>query len=447
VVLGLYGQDATLFDTAGPFGRIMDMGVSGAKVVVVDPLFVAAYLRMTADSQHVAFAYLDPVAGPFNEFTAGTGFLVLKVIVRILLILAFLYGVWHYFKLPLVYVWQRFVRRGPVSIEWISPFTARFWQPYHSTAMRLSSLYSLLAWIINWRYRMVIGSETVLYYSSLFCTIVGFCMMVNRWCGFARKVHNYREYQLLGYWALVEIPIATMAGVFAVVLSATKSFAIQKTLLFVNAYILNPSLTLMAFAFFLTAVHFLYTMRRLNLQQDALHSLRKMTIVSIVGFFLVATITVFPLLYSTHVIQHTLGHWLTLADLAFFWILYHTLVFYLLSVKLPKATSTRDTVVVNPPDDNKPDRKSTELIDLSTINADEQDSPSAVWNSVVLQGLVTERRQYRLRNADEPTNTEYGMTTSLLSLRDFNTTADSNDSLPSPSLSAEMAHYFQKYQI
>jgi hypothetical protein len=312
--------------------------------------------------------------------------------------------------------------------------------------MRLSSLYALLAWIINWRYKNVIGGLTVIYYTSLFCTIVGFCMMVNRWSGFARKVHDYRMYQLLGYWALVEIPIATLASVFAVVLTVTKSSAIQQTLLFVNTYILNPSLTLMALAFLLTALHFLHMVRRLGLQQDALHSLRKMTIVSIVGFCLVVAITLFPLLYMRHVVLRNLGYLLSLLDLTTFWILYHTLVFYLLSVRLPNV-STRATVVENPPDDTKPDRKSTELVDLATIQADEQESPSAVWNAIVLQGLVpTDRRQYRLPNVDDPSNTDYGMTTSLLSLREFNTTANSNGSL-SPYISAEMAHYFQKHPI
>jgi hypothetical protein len=273
-------------------------------------------------------------------------------------------------------------------------------------------------------------------------------MTIYRWCGFARKVRDYRMYRLLGYWALLEIPIVLLMAVFTIVLSLTKSTAIQKVLFFANTFVFNPTLCLMAFAFFLTALHFLRKMRRLALQQDALHSLRKMTIVSIVGFFLVATITVVPILYAMHVIQTNLGYLLTLLDLTFFWMLYHSLVFYLLSVRLPKAESGHGTAVGSHQDAPSERTKSTEHIGLSSIHVEEQDSPSAVWNAVVLQGLVpTDRRPYRLPSMERSTSTDYGMTTSQLSLREFTNTSPAtlipSVSVPSPSVPAEMSHYFQ----
>jgi heme/copper-type cytochrome/quinol oxidase subunit 4 len=443
--MGFYGQDATLFDSAGPYSRMGATTSNTTKFVVVDPAFVAAYTQRIASGEAVVYAYVEAVPGPFNEFASSIGFQVLKGAVMILLVLAFLYGVWQYVGPMLMYAWQRFIRRGVVRVEWISPFSARFWRPYQSTAMRLISLFSLVAWLLAWRYKTLSGGAGSFYYLSLLCTIIGFCMMVNRWCGFARKVRDYRVYRLLGYWAYVEIPLAIIAGVFSIVRSFTKNTTIQQALFLTSNYILNPSLCLMAFAFFLTALHFLRKMKRLALQQDALHSLRKMTFVSIVGFILVVAITVAPIVYATHAIQSNAGYLFILLYLTIFWLLYHTLVFYLLSIRLTQSESVHNPAAVSLEDDaHSAQTKSTERIGLSSIGATEHESPSTVWNAVVLQGLVpTDKKQFHLPGTSNPSDSVHGMTTSLLSLREFNSVSSPTTLTPS-SIPAEMAHYFQK---
>jgi hypothetical protein len=160
------------------------------------------------------YAYLQREPGTYNNLVLSSGFFALWVVVVVLLVLSFVYGMIHFVWPIVLYVYlTRIVDRKEMLPEgWISPGEARYWRPDVSTIIRLSSLYCLLSWIISWRYKRT-PFKMLMYYTAVYAAIVAICLMVFRWCGIVRQVQGSWVYSVMRVWALVQLVIATIAGV------------------------------------------------------------------------------------------------------------------------------------------------------------------------------------------------------------------------------------------
>src|SRR5690348_6445664 len=78
--IGLYGNDARLFDTAGPFATFdRAPAPNTVKGVAVDPAFVEA-VQQQRTVNYVVYAHLQQEPGEYNDLMNSSGFHTLRIV-------------------------------------------------------------------------------------------------------------------------------------------------------------------------------------------------------------------------------------------------------------------------------------------------------------------------------------------------------------------------------
>jgi hypothetical protein len=256
------------------------------------------------------------------------------------MVVSVLYGS-AYFWWPLLIILRvRFVKGAKYPKGYKSPLDRRFWQPYTSMIIRISSLYCLLSWLFNWRYRQLPPLGHAIYYSSLYVTIVSFGLMISRWCAVAQHVKANKVYTVLRYWLYFELAIGFVAigtSVLSPFIDHGDSYNYFR--LVMNEYVLQPTLALYALTFCIATLMFLRQVKKLSLQKHALRALHKITFLGIAGYFAALFYFVNPVLDKSRVGLDKSRYLAFLLSEQFLWILCHTLFFYFLTVPVPKQAS------------------------------------------------------------------------------------------------------------
>jgi hypothetical protein len=136
------------------------------------------------------------------------------------------------------------------------------------------------------------------------------------------------------------------------------------------------------------AFQFLQEMRTYAMQPQALHSLRKITIVGIAGFFATLGYFITPLLTKLNVGVDAVRYLLLLLMETVLWISVHTLIFYFLSLPVPKEQSMH-AVPSNPESGSK--SGSQEHMEMEHL------THSVHWNSVELHSSKGHTRSTHAR--------------------------------------------------
>jgi hypothetical protein len=388
--IGFYGRDDSLYDSAGPFSKVYwrsDEHSNRVQGVAVHPEFAAA-AQAQLSKANASMAYLRPELGRYNELTLNIGFSAIKVLVLLALTSSFLFGSMYFLQPLLVYIHVRLINKSNTFPKhYRSPLERRFWQPYSSMITRLSSLFCLITWIINWRYRSAPPIYTAMYYLSLYAGMIGFGLMVMRWCHAAQQVSENKHYTWIRYGVVAVLVV----GALATIASALEPFiehgeGYNTFRLVMNSYLLQPVVGLLSLAFCISLFHFLRQVKTLQLQKHVFRTLRKLTLVGIAVFFVIVSFFLTTWYNKLTIGQSTAWYLALMLGQTFLWAITHALVFYFLLVPVPKKNSMHaSTLFVSTGHNTRPRSGDRDLssshqdhLDLETIGN------TARWNAVKL---------------------------------------------------------------
>jgi hypothetical protein len=374
-LIGIYGHDADLYDTAGPLvpgAWSLDERPTTVQAIAIDPAFVTAFLKQQGNG--TALVTSEP--GAYNLLASSTACIALWYVVLAHLIAAFVYGLYHSFWHLLVHFYRSWTRQPKTPLTKFSI----------SCVIRLASLYCLLSWIISWRYRNT-PIKMFWYYSSLFSAISGFCLMVYRWCDIAQKIRGHALYRIVRVWSLAEIGIACVATFgYAAMPLFGYSTAYVRFAQAVYSYLLLPTLTWLCLTFVVSSVVFLRQVKHIQLPSPVVYSLSKITVIGLCNFIIVAYYLVSTVIDQTGVGNGQARYMTLLVLESFLWVVYHTLIFYLLSIPLPKKQPEPEPPMESPLTyrGTIPERYARPS---SEIWREERDASK--WNDIMLHGFST----------------------------------------------------------
>jgi hypothetical protein len=393
-IVGVYGEDENLYDVSGPLeymqGSFKDRWTR-TPGIAVQPAFIDRVRDAMGDKNATLYAYLQPEPGVYNLLVTSQGFVAFKVVAYVAMGVAFLYGssyvFWSLLVVAKLWLWgDRVVKPN----KWVSPLDVAYWRPHVSGIIRISSLACLLLWDVGWRYKLT-TKTAVLYHLSLLSAILGFALMVYRWCTIVEQIRSHRIYRLLRIWCVVEIIIGGIASVCSTLepISSHSPMFYQFNDRW-NNFVLEPSLLLFAFTFCVSSFLFLKAMKRMAMRHEVHASLRKITYFGLSGL---ALITLY--LSSTIINIVELGDDYT-RYVAFLvletalWVVYHTSIFYLLALPIPKTSSVQEPVTsASWQQESSTANDTTDQYELAhtqlTHRLSEAIEGRSKWNEIVLQ--------------------------------------------------------------
>jgi hypothetical protein len=391
--IGFCGTDDQLEDVGGP--RSMAIWTTSdcptkVRGVAVDRRFVdgvASLLEQNATT--VVYAQMQLEHGPFNNLAASNGFRALRIIVDIALVIVILYGSYHFVK-PLVQHTICAKSHDDCSITGPTPFQRAYWFPDVSTIMRLICLYCLTVWFISWPYKTLIPWKYSLMYSATFAAIAGFCLMIYRWCRIVKQVRDHTIYKVLHYWSMIEIVIAFEATLVSALIPVFPYDSYRYFRMVGSNYVLQPTLAMLLLLFTITSFTFLKEMKRIALQQQAYGSLKKITIIGLYGLggiiFYLLSMTVNGLDVGDDLVRYMV----LLVIESSLWISNAAIVFYLLSVDVPRQANLQPNgwVATHDTDYRNASSTLTQNEEGSASPQQQEESDKQKWNDIMLHGLV-----------------------------------------------------------